>query len=200
MKLGMKCARNGLAAVLALATVASALSAQSSKGEAVAATITLGGAAPSQFARATLGTAEMREASVDAIRNARFVTELATAVTTGTLESAGATSIATVSNISLLDGLITAAGVIAVATATAAGPDATGSGFEDLRMRGVPVAGGGPIAPNTRVELPGVGYVIFNEQVVEGGAITVNMIRLVQTPRLGVLRTELVIASARSGQ
>ena len=43
-------------------------------------------------------------------------------------------------------------------------------------------------APNTRLDLPGVGYVVLNEQVPTSGGITVNMIHVVlQQPVLGVL-------------
>ncbi|HEV8510662.1 MAG TPA: choice-of-anchor P family protein, partial [Gemmatimonadales bacterium] len=43
-------------------------------------------------------------------------------------------------------------------------------------------------APNTLMDLPGVGYVVLNEQIPTGDGITVNMIHVVlQQPVLGAL-------------
>src|SRR2546427_507414 len=55
-------------------------------------------------------------------------------------------------------------------------------------------------APNTRVSLPGVGYVVLNEQIASGGAgITVNMIHVVlQNALTGLTTGEIIVASAFS--
>jgi hypothetical protein len=42
--------------------------------------------------------------------------------------------------------------------------------------------------PNTRLDLPGVGYVVLNEQIATAGGMTVNMIHVVlQQLVLGLL-------------
>ena len=62
-------------------------------------------------------------------------------------------------------------------------------------------------APNTRMDLPGVGYVVFNEQIPTGdgvtsSGITVNMIHVVlqQLGLFGYETTgEIIVGSASSG-
>ena len=62
-------------------------------------------------------------------------------------------------------------------------------------------------APNTRMDLPGVGYVVLNEQIPTGdgvtsSGITVNMIHVVlQQVGLGGVQTtgNIVVGSASSG-
>ncbi len=103
-------------------------------------------------------------------------------------------SSATLGAVSLLNGLISTDGVVAVASssrdATGASSDAEGSTLSNLVVNGAEVA---DPAPNTRLDLPGVGYVILNEQSRTGdgwssSGITVNMIHVVlQQPILGVL-------------
>jgi len=105
-----------------------------------------------------------------------------------------AVSSATLGAVSLLNGLISTDGVVAVASssrdATGASSDAEGSTLSNLVVNGAEVA---DPAPNTRLDLPGVGYVILNEQSRTGdgwssSGITVNMIHVVlQQPILGVL-------------
>jgi len=62
-------------------------------------------------------------------------------------------------------------------------------------------------APNTRVDLPGVGYALLNEQIPTSGGITVNMIHVIlQQPVLGLfgqvtgVRTigDIIVGSATS--
>lgn len=134
----------------------------------------------------------------------------------GTAES-GAQSVATTGETSILNGLVTAKSVTAMATSrvTADGATSTadGSSLEDLVVAGQPVTSGdGIVAPNTRIDLPGVGYVVLNEQIPSGDGVTssgltVNMIHVVeQSPILGVLgqvvgyRTtgEIIVGSATS--
>jgi len=105
----------------------------------------------------------------------------------GTAESS-AQSVATVANVTILNGLITAGEVIATVTSTRGASGVTsstnGSTFENLVVAGTPVTSGDqPVAPNTRLELPAVGYVVLNEQVplgdgVTSGGMTVNMIHV----------------------
>ena len=135
----------------------------------------------------------------------------------GIPSNAGAQSVASLGNINILSGVIRATGVIANTASTRTGgsavSDANGSSFSDLVVAGVPVTtGDGNVAPNTRIELPNVGYVILNEQQrtgdgVTSSGITVNMIHVVmQEPILGLLgqvtgyRTvgEIIVGSASS--
>jgi len=130
------------------------------------------------------GDGQMAEASGDALSVAGTLSSsLLTSVTTGAsaARKGGAQSIATVADVSILDGLITASRVLSIATATQVGStvvsDAYGSAFESLSVAGVSV--GSTPAPNTRMNLPGVGYVVLNEQVRTASGITVNMIHVV---------------------
>jgi hypothetical protein len=111
--------------------------------------------------------------------------------------------------VNILDGLIQAVEVVAVAASSRAGGAASSSGagstFEGLVVRGVSVTSGDQsVAPNTRISLPGVGYVILNEQVRSGDGATssgirVNMIRVILTNALTGARVgEIVVGSASS--
>jgi len=105
-----------------------------------------------------------------------------------------AVSSATLGAVSLLNGLITTDGVVAIASSTLGdgyvASDAEGSSLANLIVNGTAVS---DPAPNTRVDLPGVGYAVLNEQSVTGdgvtsSGITVNMIHVVlQQPILGFL-------------
>lgn len=114
-------------------------------------------------------------------------------------DPADAFSSATLGQVSILNGLITADGVVAMTSSTGGDCNAKGSSLESLVVAGVQMS---DPAPNTRVELAGVGYVVLNEQVVTGTGITVNMIHVVlQQPVLlgGYVTTgEIVVGSASS--
>jgi len=124
-----------------------------------------------------------------------------------------AVSSATLGAVNLLSGLITADGVVAVASSwigDATGSDGEGSSLANLVVNGVSVD---DPAPNTRLDLPGAGYVVLNEQIPTGdgvttSGITVNMIHVVlQEAVLGLLgqvtgyRTvgNIIVGSATSG-
>ncbi len=110
------------------------------------------------------------------------------------VDGSNAVSSATLGAVQLLNGLITADGVVAIASSTvgdnAVGSNAEGSSLGNLVVGGVEVS---DPAPNTRMDLPGVGYVILNEQRPTGDGVTtsgltVNMIHVVlQQPILGLL-------------
>jgi hypothetical protein len=136
----------------------------------------------------------------------------------GDASAGGAQSVASVGTVNILSGLITATGVIAnvASTRTASGAvsDANGSSFSNLVVAGTPVTSGeGTVAPNTRMNLPNVGYVVLNEQTLTGdgvtsSGITVNMIHVVmQQPILGLLGQvigyqtvgNIIVGSASSG-
>jgi hypothetical protein len=109
-----------------------------------------------------------------------------------------AVSTASLGSVNILNGLITANGVVAIATSTADGNDAYGSSLANLVVNGVSMSAPGP---NTRVDLPGVGYVVLNEQIATASGITVNMIHVV-LQRTGLLGTQtlgnIIVGSASS--
>ena len=118
-----------------------------------------------------------------------LTTDALTGTTSGAIgDAAAAQSVATVFNVSLLNGLITASSLTATVSSTSDGAQATsnalGSTFGDLMVNGVQVTSGdGAIAPNTRMDLPGVGYVVLNEQLptgdgVRSSGLTVNLIHV----------------------
>jgi hypothetical protein len=101
------------------------------------------------------------------------------------VDGSNAVSSATLGTVSMLNGLITADGIVAVASSTIGGgtvnSNAEGSSLANLVVNGVPVS---DPAPNTRVALPDVGYVVLNEQIPTGDGVTtsgltVNMIHVV---------------------
>lgn len=113
----------------------------------------------------------------------------------------------TVQSVNLLSGRITADGVRGVAKSTltsAGGVGSTdGSYFQNLRVLGVAVPT--PVKPNTRVELPGIGYAILYQQAIlntpTGGRAGVNMIHVfVTTPNTLNLPvgSEIFVAQANS--
>lgn len=120
-----------------------------------------------------------------------------------------AESHATLETVNLLNGLITADGVVAVASsaigATTVNSDAEGSQLANVVVNGVAAAA--EPAPNTRMDIPGVGYVVLNEQIPSGDGvtstgITVNMIHvyLQSVGLLGTVATtgEIIAGSATS--
>ena len=103
----------------------------------------------------------------------------------GGTDGSDAVSSATLGAVNVLNGLITADGVVAMATSTIGDVNAEGSSLANLVVNGVQVDNP---APNTQMSLPGVGYVVLNEQLPTSGGITVNMIHVVlQQPVLGLL-------------
>jgi len=97
-----------------------------------------------------------------------------------------AESNSTLESVNLLNGLITADGVVALASSWVdggvAGSDAEGSQLANLVVNGVAISS--DVAPNTQIALPGVGYAVLNEQTLSGdgvssSGITVNMIHVV---------------------
>ncbi len=130
----------------------------------------------------------------------------------GTTES-GAQSTASAADINILNGLITAdeviANVMSRSTASGAASNADGSTFQNLVVAGVPVTWGDDVvAPNTNMDLPGVGYVVLNEQIPSGDGVTssgmtVNMIHVYLQSAGGLLggattTGEIIVGSASS--
>lgn len=109
-----------------------------------------------------------------------------------------AVSSVTLGTVSILNGLITTDGLVAMATSTAGNSNADGSSLSNLVVNGVQIS---DPAPNTRVNLPGVGYAVLNEQIATAGGITVNMIHVVlqQSTLLGTITTgNIIVGSATS--
>ncbi len=118
--------------------------------------------------------------------------------------SASAVSQASVDNLNLLNGFITAGIVEAMSTSVSNGTTATssaaGSGFFNLVVNGgTPIDGNVP--PNTTIVVPGVGTVILNEQKTDGDgdhrtSLTVDMIDVMLNGTLGT--GEIIVSSAHS--
>jgi hypothetical protein len=129
-------------------------------------------------------------------------------VTTGSIGAgtASAQSSATVEGVNLLNGLVTARLVVAMASSTADGARAT-STAEGSALIGLSINGSSPTdvtpAPNTTISLPGV-TVILNEQIPGGdgvhtSALTVNMIHVVlKDPLTGAIQGHIIVSSAHS--
>src|SRR5206468_5239240 len=111
-------------------------------------------------------------------------------ITSGEIGGAdtGARSTASAASVNILNGLITedevVANVMSSASQDGAFSSGDGSTFTNLAIAGVgSLSGDSPIAPNTNISLPGVGYVVLNEQVPTGDGVTssgltVNMIHV----------------------
>lgn len=131
------------------------------------------------------------------------------AITTGQVDVTfvSATTTAEAADVNVLNGLITAQSVVAVATSRAnggaAGSESTGSTLLGLVVNGVSYGDASP-APNTQVSLPGVGYVVLNEQVPTGDGVhstglTVNMIHVYLIDQvLGTPTGDIVVGIAKS--
>ena len=113
----------------------------------------------------------------------------------------------TVQNVNVLNGLITASQVRAVANSIGTPNDATSSNasnFVGLRVAGTLISGS--VTPNTTVKLPGLGYVVLNEQdgpsnSFAATSISINMIDLyvTVTNSLGLSTgTRIIVAHADS--
>jgi hypothetical protein len=135
----------------------------------------------------------------------------ATTVTTGAVgaQTVSAQTISSVENLSILGGLLTAKFVNAVSSSTADGTKASsnalGSVLTDLVINGTRVGSGDLMpAPNTRIELPALGYAVLNEQKSGGDGVTtsglsVTMIHVVLLDALTGAKTgEILVGSASS--
>jgi hypothetical protein len=193
--------------VVALGLVAGALHAQTPvSGQALGAAVRTP-ATNLQSGQVTLPSGGgFVSADVDALAAPEVRVDALTTMTSGAMDvqTSTAQSTAHLENVNVLNGLITAETVIAATASwvsSVAGRNAEGSGFSNLVVNGVPFGGGDYLpAPNTRVELPGVGYAVLNEQIESGASgITVNMIHVVLRNALTGLTTgEIIVASASS--
>ena len=189
--------KSTLGLVAALAAVAAATGvAQSISGQAFGVFVNTPAASQAQAPLAVLpaisgtdGDIAHADADVLGVPNtlsSSFLNSTATGAI-GTAE-ASAQSVASVAQVNVLGGLITASEVIATVTSTrgasGAASNANGSTFENLVVAGVPVTSAdATVAPNTQRSLSGVGYVVLNEQIPTGDGVTssgmtVNMIHV----------------------
>jgi hypothetical protein len=184
--------------------------AQSVAGQAIAARVSTPTAGSQTFAGVTLPQAGgMEHADVDnAAVPGTFGASGLTSITTGQIDQGlvSATTSAEAADVTILNGLIAAKQVLGLATSyangTRAASESNGSTLLNLVIAGVPYADGAP-APNSRVALPGVGYVVLNEQISSGDGVhltslTVNMIHVYLINPLGVSAGEIVVGAARS--
>ena len=126
---------------------------------------------------------------------------------------AGAQSTSSAASVNILNGLITAdevvANVVSSASQGGAFSNADGSTFTNLTVAGQSLSGDQVVAPNTNISLPGVGYVVLNEQIPSGDGVsssglTVNMIHVYLQNLVGgiggTLQTtgEIIVGSATS--
>jgi hypothetical protein len=128
--------------------------------------------------------------------------------TNRTSTSVSAQSSSTIHGVNLLNGLIKASEIVAVShsvgTATNASSDENGSEIIGLSVAGTPLSV--LPAPNTKVELPGLGYVILNEQTgpyngVNASSDDINMIDLhiSDTNSQGIAAgTDIIVGHANS--
>jgi hypothetical protein len=124
------------------------------------------------------------------------------AVTTGAVdENASAQTVSEVENVNVLNGLVRADIVTAIASSYAgsdgAGSEADGSGFVNLVVNGTTFTT--DVAPNTRINIPLVGYVILNEQTRSGDGASSTGIRINMIHVHLLNGGEIVVGSASSG-
>jgi hypothetical protein len=121
--------------------------------------------------------------------------------------SAVSTATATVNGLSLLGGLVTADAVTSVSSAISSSAgystSSTGTIFTHAVVLGIPILV--DVAPNTRIALPGIGFVILNEQTPSvtssSATLTVNAIHIhvSQDNALGLpIGAQLIVAHAQS--
>lgn len=121
--------------------------------------------------------------------------------------AASSQSRSTTQEVNILGGVIKAQTVVAMANSASNGATAAsnsdGSSLVGLVVNGTPITGS--VAPNTRIDLPGIGTVTLNEQSLSGDGVTssglkVNMIHVLLKDSLtGLITTgEIIVGSATS--
>jgi hypothetical protein len=214
-KMSMRLAAAGTVALTVVVAVATsggrAQESQRVGGEAYAAFVQTSTATLAKSPLATLDPTEgLTSADVASISVPGVLTaESASAIASGVVGENAATSqsSSTLQNVNILGGLITAKAVVSMASAAAtratAASNSAGSTLAGLMINGVSFGDVAP-EPNTRIELPGVGAVILNEQVAGGDGLattklTVNMIHVVLREALtGAHAGDVIVASSTS--
>jgi hypothetical protein len=142
--------------------------------------------------------------SVPAVLSTGTIDTSAASETTAT--GVASTSSTTIQNVSLLGGVVSADAVTSVSTTSrnnttgAFSTSAAGTQFVNLKVAGVAISG--TPAPNTKISLLGLGYVILNQQTGHVGKNTADLtvigIHVVLT--LGAMAgTQVIVSFANSG-
>ena len=202
----------GLLAALAIGpTSARAQTGSGVAGQAYGASVAVIGATQGKTPLAVLDPA------LGLVQSSLASLTVAGVLTTGALDAtssgvvgenaATAQSRSSVAGVSILGGVVRAEHVLALASSASNGIRATsnaaGSSILGLVINGVPMGDVTP-APNTSVNVLGVGTVILNEQVPTGGGpntsgLTVNMLHVVlKNPLTGVKTGDIIVGSAQS--
>jgi hypothetical protein len=156
-----------------------------------------------------INDADVASVDVAGVLTAQSLSSVATGVVGE--NAATAQSYASAEDVSILNGVITAKAVVATASSSSNGAEAVsnaaGTTLVDLVVNGVAMGVVEP-APNTRIDVPGVGALILNEQRSSGNGATstgldVTALHLLLTttdPLLGTTtRTgDVVVAAAAS--
>ncbi|HET9707808.1 MAG TPA: choice-of-anchor P family protein [Gemmatimonadales bacterium] len=204
-----------LAALVLVALAGTGLAAQNVApigGAATGASVTLLGVTNTAGRALLPDTGGMTSTDVDALQiPGQVAADALTSMTSGSQDQkkSGAQSVTQLENVNILNGLIQAGTLIAVASSSLSSAGATsnafGSSLTNLVVNGVPIGSGDLTpAPNTRINLPGTGYVILNEQTVTGdgvstSGIVVNLIHVVlQNPLTHLTTGEIMVGSVRS--
>jgi hypothetical protein len=175
---------------------------------AVGSSVRSGPSAPSEIGCTKVGPISRRNDTADA-RDGRSVVGYQVATTASTSAApVRSRSSATVHGIALAGGVVTAR-LVRAESSTSFGAGGfqlsdAGTTFEGLRVRGKAIRG--PVKPNTRINLPGVGYVILDQQgrSLRGSSasLRIDAIHLVvdQHNTLGMTGgTNVLLAHAMSG-
>jgi hypothetical protein len=144
----------------------------------------------------TLAQTQTSDVTIASLVSAQDAFATATGSSDG--DQSDAVSSATLGTVNILNGLITADGVVAISTSTSGNSNTDGCSLGNLVVNGVQVSDPGP---NTRLDLPGVGYVVLNEQIATSGGVTVNMIHVVLQQQVlgGSVKTgDIIVGSASS--
>lgn len=216
MRNGMKRALIGLVALglpVALLTGIDAVGAQTSstavsaESFGVYADALVGSVAKSPHAVLPSGgnmdEAEAASAGTSGVVTAENLTSMVTGG--GNSHDSSSESTSTLENVDVLDGVVTADLVMAIASSSVHGTttdsNAEGSTFANLVVAGESISS--DVAPNTKIDVPGVGTVILKEIVRHGDGtdstgITVNMIHVVLKDDLTGAKTGDVIVGSAS--
>ncbi|HEV8685686.1 MAG TPA: choice-of-anchor P family protein [Gaiellaceae bacterium] len=201
--------------ILSLSASSQAQTTGAVTGSAYGASVSaLTGSLPQTPAATLPATGDIADADLASVNVAGLLTtKTLSSVTTGVVgeNAASAQSYSTVQDVSILNGVITAKLVEAMASSTGNGAqaasNAAGTTLVDLVINGVPTGVASP-DPNTQIGIPGVGTLILNEQTPSGDGTTssglnVTALHLVLTktdPLLGTTTKtgDIVVAAAGS--
>ena len=194
---------------LAVLLLAAPAMASSATGEAFGVSVKVIGVSlartPDATVDATRGVSTGQAPSVSVLNVLSTGTLEVSAAGVGAENAATAETRATVQSVNILGGVVKADLVVAMASSASNGRVAAsysdGSTFVNLVVNGRSIIG--PVAPNTKISIPGVANVILNEQSPSGNGtstsgITVNAIHVQVLSLLGVTTGDVFVASASS--